>query len=194
MTHSTLDAAGRILRLGDTVGGTATEPHGSTIIGTLTAIDGNELTVLAAEPWTLPATRTFLIGRPLVGILREESMHLALSGPAVFYVTPEENETRTITWVDYSAPLDERERKVCHALIVHALNVLDQQQQPLHGRDDGPGLIYAASDRATLFRVDEGTVDDPREWGICRALLMHALQLASRPVPVHLDEQGRLRP
>lgn len=195
MTNSTLDAAGRPLRIGDTVGGTV-EAHPDTVIGTVTSLTPGTV-VVETKPstqWTLLTGRAFWIGRPLLGALKDLSRQLALNGPAVFYVAPEEGGTRTVVWADRSAPEDPREREVCHALTIHALEVLRRQQKPIPGVDDGPALLYAASDRATLVRVDEGNVEDDREWSICRALLKHARDLAAQPVPVRLDEHGHILP
>lgn len=199
MTHSTSDAAGRPLRIGDTVGGTV-ESHPNTIIGTVTSMTPGTV-VIETKPgllWTLLANRTFWIGRPLIGNLGAGTRDLVLNGPAVFYVSPENAiDERTVVWADRSAPDDQRERDVCHALIWHALNLITGNIRPLPGVDDGPALIYAASDRATLTRVDTDNVDDGRERSICRGLLKHALSLAEKPVPpapVRLDEHGRILP
>lgn len=195
MTNSTSDAAGRPLRIGDTVGGTV-ESHPDTVIGTVTSMTPGTV-VVETKPgmqWSLLANRTFWIGRPLVGNLGAGTRDLALNGPALFYVTTEENETRTVVWVDRSAPNDQRERSVCYALILHALALVDYREKPFPGVDDGPALIYAASDRATLTRVDDAAVEDNRERFICRALLKHACQLAEERVPVRLDEHGHILP
>lgn len=195
MTNSTSDAAGRPLRIGDTVGGTV-ESHPDTVIGTVTSMTPGTV-VVETKPgtqWTLLADRTFWIGRPLVGNLGAGTRDLALNGPALFYVTPEENEMRTVVWADRSAPDDKRERQVCHALILHALALDGYRIKPLPGVDDGPALVYAASDRATLTRVDDGIVEDLRERSICRGLLKHAAALAVEPVPVRVDEHGRILP
>lgn len=195
MTNSTLDAAGRPLRIGDTVGGTV-ESHPDTVIGTVTSMTPGTV-VVETKPgmqWSLLADRTFWIGRPLVGNLGAGTRDLALNGPALFYVTPEENGGRTVVWADRSAPDDQREREVCHALILHALELSYRLPKPFPGVDDGPAVIYAASDRATLTRVDEGIVEDLRERSICRALLKYARDLAEQPVPVRVDEHGRILP
>lgn len=195
MTTSTLDAAGRPLRVGDIVGGTATQPHAETVIGKITSLTADTVTVDTPEQWTLPAARTFLIGRPLVGVLGEVfGTQLAQAGPALIYVTPEEDETRTVIRADLCAPRDARERDVCHALILHAMHLVTGNKQPHVGVDDGPALVYAASDRMTLSRVDTDTVEDERERAICRGLLKHALALTEEPVPVRVDEHGHIRP
>lgn len=196
MTNSTLDAAGRPLRVGDTVGGTV-ESHPDTVIGTVTSMTPGTV-VVETRPgmqWTLLANRTFWIGRPLVGNLGAGTRQLVLNGPALFYVTPENTlDVRTVVWADRSAPDDPREREVCSALILHALALDGYRLKPLPGVDDGPALIYAASDRATLTRVDDGIVEDLRERSICRGLLKHAAALAAEPVPVRVDEHGRIQP
>jgi hypothetical protein len=194
MTTSTLDAAGRPLHVGDTVGGTLPLPTTDTVVGTVTELNGERITVVGDSRWSLPVHRAFLVGRPLVGSLRAAGFQLAVSGPALFYITPETNETRTVTWVDRSAPTDARERCVCHALAVHALEIGDFSKPPLPGVDDGPALIYAATDRVSLYRVDQQTVEDPRERAVCRALLKIARDLAEEPVPLRVDEHGVIQP
>lgn len=195
MTNSTVDAAGRPLRHGDIVGGTATEPHTETVIGEVVAMTADTVTVATSEYWTLPAARTFLIGRPLVGVLREQfGTQLAQSGPALFYVTPEEHDgTRTVTRADHSAPPEARERDVCYALLDHALHVAHGNRPSHPGVDDGPAIVYAWSDRQTLTRIDTAGVEDDRERAICRGLLKHARELAELPAPVRIDEHGVIR-
>lgn len=194
MTTSTLDAAGRPLRVGDTVGGTATQPYAETVIGEVISMTADTVNVVTPEHWTLPAARTFLIGRPLVGVLRFLGLQLAETGPALYYVTPEENETRTVTRADYSAPHDARERDVCYALLDHALHVAHGLRPSFPGVDDGPALVYAASDRTSLTRVDTAGIEDERERSICRGLLKHARLLAEQPVPLRVDEHGHIQP
>lgn len=196
MTTSTVDAAGRPLRVGDIVGGTV-ESHPDTVIGTVHSLTPDTV-VVETKPnvrWTLLSSRAFWIGRPLVGVLGEQfGLQLAQAGPALFFVTPEENETRTITRADHCAPRDALERDVCYALIDHALYVAHGMRPSHPGVDDGPALVYAASDRATLTRIDTAGIEDERERAICRGLLKHARHLAEQPVPVRVDEHGVIQP
>lgn len=195
--RATSDAAGRTLRIGDYVGAIPVSSF-HPVFGPVTALDEGVVTLQAAEPWTVPAPRAFLIGRPLVGALGEHlGLQLADTGPALFYITPEESEARSLTRVDYIAPPEARERDVCHALILHALNLVTGNVRPFPGVDDGPALVYAASDRMTLTRVDTDTVQDERERAVCRGLLKYALSLAEepvRPAPVRVDEHGQIQP
>ncbi len=188
MESTSRDAAGRPLRVGDIVGGTdPLQPDAATVIGTVTELTGSDVHVQAKALCVLPADRTFIIGRPLLGALGDIiTLQLAESGPALYFLTPSERDRRTITHINRAAPADPWQRQVCRPLIGHALDVLDRQARTLPGSDDGPALIYASTDRATLTRVDESTVEDPRERAICQGFLHHAMNL--------IDEDAFVRP
>lgn len=199
---TTMDAVGRIIRVGDTVGGTADDEQHTTVVGPVTEIGDGRVRVALTHPvsatadrekW-LPAGRTFFIGRSLDGQLRALGNEIAHWGPALFHLTAIEDDTVTMSRLDQAVPDGAREIHVCRALISHALTVLVRGEHSTTTTSQGPALIYAASDQATLWRVDQTTVDDPREWALCCGLLRHALDLCDQGAPVRVDEKGRVRP
>ncbi|MFD9903876.1 hypothetical protein [Streptomyces sp. NPDC059063] len=191
---TTMDAVGRRIRLGDTVGG-ATD-QGQIIVGHVTEIaDGRVKVAVDAEraereEW-LTTGRAFFVDRSLDGQLRALGNNLAHSGPALFHLTAVEDDTVTMTRLDHAAPEDPREAGLCRALITHALTVMVRGEQATTTTSQGPALVYAGSDHATLWRVDQTTIDDPREWALCNALLRHALDLCHESAPVHADEKSQ---
>lgn len=195
------DAAGRPLHVGEIIGGTAVQPYPATVIGTITGFALNTVTVQTdpafeerhpktGDTWTLRLDQVFYLGRQLNGRLRDLGMHLAEAGPALFYVTSMELDVRTVTRIDQVAPSEPRDRALCAALIAEALDVLSRGRKAKIVVDDGPTIVYAAGDHTSVTRVDQTNVDNPREWGLCRALLKHAHTLCSEPAPLHLPNTG----
>lgn len=195
------DAAGRPLHVGEIIGGTAAQPYPATVIGTITGFVLDTVTVqtdpafgerhpATGDTWTLPLDQVFYLGRQLNGRLRDLGMHLAEHGPALFYVSSMELDVRTVIRIDQAAPSDQRDRELCAALTEEALDVLRRLHRAKIVVDDGPTIVYAASDHTSVTRVDQTNVDHPREWGLCRALLKHARNLCSEPAPLHLPATG----
>lgn len=195
------DAAGRTLHLGDVIGGTTTQPYPATVIGTITAFTDGDVTVetdpafgerhpTTGNVWTLPRNQVFYLCRNLDGRLRDLGMHLAHSGPALFYVTSMENDARTVIRIDESAPTEERERGLCQALTMHALSVQMSNDRSTPVVDDGPTLVYAASDQVSVTRADQTTIGDGRERGLCVALLSHANDLCCDAAPRRSPSTG----
>lgn len=191
------DAAGRALHTGDVIGGTATQPYPATVIGTITALTDGAVTVQTdstfkerhpktGHVWTLPLSQVFYLGRQLDGRLRDLGDLLAKSGPALFYVTSMENDARTIFRIDAVAPSEQRERLLCEGLTRHALEIPERHSSVTPEIDDGPTLVYAASDKASVTRVDQTLVADDRERALCRGLLKHAHNLCLQAAPLKL--------
>lgn len=187
MTAHTLDAVGHPITVGDVVGGTL-DAHPETVIGIVVSTTAGTV-VVEKEPgiqFRLLSYRAFRLGRPLAGTLEALSTILAPTGPALYLLTSEpkgladtEAPAERIGRIDVRAPDDSRERAIARALILHALDLHRHQviggTAPRTMTNDGPALIYVASDLATLVRVDLEPVHDARESGLCQALLFHAL-------------------
>ncbi|WP_030672288.1 hypothetical protein [Streptomyces sp. NRRL B-1347] len=202
---STCDAVGRTIRIGDTIGHTTDTDDAPTppFVGIVTEIELDRVRAVAFPPpgadpgpdrmqW-LRASSVFHVGRSLEGQLRALN-HLADSGPALFFVSSFEEETVTVTSIDHIVPEDPREAVLCKALLGHAFNVLVRHEENTTVADNGPAIIYAASDRQSLWRVDQTTVSDSREWALCRSLLRYALDLCEQGAPVRADEKGHILP
>lgn len=206
MADSILDAAGRTVCVGDTVGGVTSSRH-HTVVGLVVEIATDRVRIDPAGSTSgtprpelddggwIPASRMFFVGHQVDEALLQFGIQVAESGPSLFYVTPMEADVRTITRIDQSAPHGLRDRFLCRALIIHALDVLDRHERTEPTAVDAPTIIYAASDKATVTRVDQNTVIDPRERSLCRGLLNHALYLCtSEPVTWPLvPETGEAR-
>lgn len=195
------DAAGRTLHLGDIIGGTTTQPYPATVIGTVTAFTADTVTVqtdpasgvrhpTTGDAWTLPLKQVFYLCRNLDGRLRDLGMHLAHHGPALFYVSSMELDTRTVIRIDLEAPAQERERGLCRALIMCALGVQSRHDPATPMVDDGPTLVYAASDQKSVTRADQTTIGDARERNLCVALLNHADDLCFDAAPRRRPSAG----
>ncbi|WP_030672293.1 hypothetical protein [Streptomyces sp. NRRL B-1347] len=114
---------------------------------------------------------------------------LATSGPALFYLPDMADDSLTITRIDIAAPTEPAERQVCRALIAHALDVEARGERTRAVTDDGPTIIYAGTNKRSVWHVDQTVVDGPRERCVCRSLLKEALALCDQHL-VRVDEKG----